>query len=77
MIMTATLDCCGMKCPQPVLKAKKALKDVEVGEALEVLTDDPHAIEDLKVFCTQGGHTVVSQETDEQGKTRHVIRKEH
>ena len=48
--MTATLDCCGMKCPQPVLKAKKALKDVEVGEALEVLTDDPHAIEDLKVF---------------------------
>ena len=36
--MTATLDCCGMKCPQPVLKAKKALKDVEVGEALEVLT---------------------------------------
>lgn len=75
--MTATLDCCGMKCPQPVLKAKKALKDVEVGEALEVLTDDPHAIEDLKVFCTQCGHTVVSQETDEQGKTRHMIRKEH
>ena len=75
--MCATLDCCGLKCPQPVLKAKKALKTVVVGETLEVLTDDPHAIEDLNVFCTQGGHTMVSQETDDWGKTRHVIRKEH
>ena len=75
--MCATLDCCGLKCPQPVLKAKKALKTVVVGQTLEVLTDDPHAIEDLNVFCTQGGHTLVSQTACEEDKTLHVIRKEH
>lgn len=75
--MSGVLDCCGMKCPQPVLKTKKALKGVEMGACLQVLTDDPHALEDLKVFCTQGGHTMVSQEPQTGGKTLHVIRKEH
>ncbi len=76
-MMSDMLDCCGLKCPQPVLKAKKALRNVEVGECLRVLTDDPHALEDLQVFCTQGGHTLVSQTACEEDKTLHVIRKEH
>lgn len=75
--MTEILDCCGLKCPQPVLRAKKALKSVGLGECLRVLTDDPHALEDLKVFCAQGGHTLLGQRTDAQGKTLHEIRKEH
>lgn len=75
--MSDVLDGCGLKCPQPVLKAKKALKTVEVGGELSVLTDDPHAVEDLAVFCRQGGHTLVSQTTDAGGRTLHVIRKAH
>lgn len=75
--MSDVLNCCGMKCPQPVLKAKKALKTIAVGDVLQVLTDDPHAVEDLKVFCTQGGHTLVSQQADAAGRTLHTIRKEH
>lgn len=75
--MSDVLDCCGLKCPQPVLKAKKALKTVEVGGELSVLTDDLHAVEDLAVFCRQGGHTLLSQMTDAGGRTLHVIRKAH
>lgn len=75
--MSDVLNCCGLKCPQPVLKAKKALKAIEVGQSLRVLTDDPHAVEDLQVFCRQGGHSMLEQQTDAQGQTLHVIRKEH
>lgn len=75
--MSEVLDCCGLKCPQPVLKAKRALKTIEVGQSLQILTDDPHAIEDLNVFCRQGGHSMIVQQTDAQGKTLHQIRKEH
>lgn len=75
--MSEVLDCCGLKCPQPVLKAKRALKTIEVGQSLQILTDDPHAIEDLNVFCCQGGHSMLVQQTDAQGKTLHQIRKEH
>lgn len=75
--MSDVLDCCGLKCPQPVLKAKKALKAIQAGESLRVRTDDPHALEDLRIFCAQGGHTMLRQETDDEGRTLHEIRKEH
>ena len=64
-----------MRCPMPVLKTKKALAALGVGEELCVLTDDPHAIEDIALFAKQSGHELLSQETDGSGVTRHILRK--
>ncbi len=64
-----------MRCPMPVLKTKKALAALGVGEELCVLTDDPHAIDDIALFATQSGHELLSQEADNLGVTRHVLRK--
>ena len=36
-----TLDAKGLNCPLPILKARKALKDVPVGGTLEILATDP------------------------------------
>jgi tRNA 2-thiouridine synthesizing protein A len=60
-----TLDTKGLNCPLPILKAKKAMKDVPLDGTLEVLTTDPGAVDDFSSFCKATGHTLVSKsETD-------------
>lgn len=53
-----TLDARGLSCPIPILKAKKAIKDVPTGGTLEVLATDPGAPEDFEVFCRVTGNTL-------------------
>jgi tRNA 2-thiouridine synthesizing protein A len=51
----ATLDARGLKCPLPVLKARRALKDVRAGGRLRVLATDPGAVKDFAHFCETTG----------------------
>ncbi len=43
-----TLDCLGLYCPEPVFKTRMELDEMEVGEVLEVMADDPAAEEDIR-----------------------------
>ena len=54
----------GLNCPLPILKAKKALKDVPQGEILEVRSTDPCSVADFAAFCNQTGNTLVSSSTE-------------
>jgi tRNA 2-thiouridine synthesizing protein A len=59
------LDTKGLKCPLPVLKARKALKDVAPGGLLRVLATDPGAVKDFEHFCkTTGCRLVERREVD-------------
>lgn len=49
------LDTKGLKCPLPVLKAKKALKALPDGAELLVEATDPGSVEDFKHFCETAG----------------------
>ncbi len=53
------LDARGLKCPLPVLRARKALKDVAPGAELRVLATDPSAVKDFTAFCAENGHVLV------------------
>jgi TusA-related sulfurtransferase len=41
------LDCLGLYCPEPVFRTRLALDEMEVGETLEVVADDPAADSDI------------------------------
>ena len=69
-----TLDARGLLCPLPVLKARKRLMALEVGECLTMHADDPAAIVDVPHFCTEAGHELVSI-SDSQPAQVFVIRK--
>lgn len=56
-----TLDALGLRCPLPVLKARKRLKGMEAGTVLRIEADDPAAIIDVPHFCAEQGHTLVEQ----------------
>jgi tRNA 2-thiouridine synthesizing protein A len=58
-----TLDTKGLKCPLPVLKARKAMKDLKPGGVLRVLATDPGAVKDFEHFCkTTGAHLLDCRE---------------
>ena len=54
-----TLDAKGLNCPLPILRAKKAMKDVAIGGTLQVLATDPGAVKDFEAFCRATGHQLV------------------
>ncbi len=68
-----TLDAKGLNCPLPILKAKKALKDVPAGGTLEVLATDPGSVADFQAFCRQTGNEIV-EHSDEGGVYRFLIK---
>ena len=53
------LDCLGLYCPEPVFRVRMALDDMQVGEVLEVLTDDPAAEEDIKSLVKRLEHQLL------------------
>jgi tRNA 2-thiouridine synthesizing protein A len=68
------LDTTGLKCPLPVLKAKKALKSLSAGERLKVIATDPGAMKDFHHFCEATGDTLESAD-EENGILTFVIAK--
>ena len=60
-----TLDTKGLNCPLPILKARKALKEVPPGGTLEVLSTDPGSVADFQAFCRQTGNELVESSIDD------------
>ena len=57
------LDTCGLNCPLPILKAKKALTPMQTGQLLKVVSTDKGSLRDFAAFAKQTGNELVSQET--------------
>ena len=72
--MTELLDLKGLKCPLPVLRAKKALKSMAPGAVLEVLATDPGSVKDFHAFCETTGDGMVSW-SEANGVYRYTLRK--
>ncbi|MFZ9051698.1 MAG: sulfurtransferase TusA family protein [Woeseiaceae bacterium] len=60
-----TLDAKGLNCPLPILKARKALKEVPAGGTLEILATDPGAVADFQAFCRQTGNELLEHSQDD------------
>ena len=60
-----SLDCIGLYCPEPLFQTREQIDTIEVGEILEVFSDDPAAEEDLKRFAKRAGHELIKFEKKE------------
>lgn len=68
------LDVKGLQCPMPLLKAKRALKDIPPGGLLRVYATDPGSVKDFQVFSLHSRHTLLeTEETD--GVFSYLLRK--
>lgn len=68
------LDAKGLKCPLPVLKANKMLKDLPAGETLRVLATDPGAPDDFQDLCRATGAELMESK-QEGGAYSFLIRR--
>lgn len=57
-----TLDVRNISCPMPVLKSKKALKELEIGQVLEILATDPGSMADIPAWTRTTGQELISSE---------------
>ena len=69
-----TLDCIGLYCPEPLFQTREQIDSIDVGDILEVLSDDPAAEEDLKRFAKRTGHELLEFE-NKDGSLRFLIKK--
>ncbi len=67
------LDCEGLLCPLPVLRARKLLLAMRPGEVLRLRATDAMAMVDLPHFCTEAGHDYLGHER-EGTVTLHYLR---
>ncbi|WP_028601661.1 sulfurtransferase TusA family protein [Ottowia thiooxydans] len=68
------VDARGLNCPLPILKAKKALSEMQSGQLLKVLCTDPGSVRDFQAFAKQTGNELTEQQTVE-GEFIHVLRR--
>jgi TusA-related sulfurtransferase len=68
------IDCQGLFCPEPVFKTRLEIDELDVGETLEVLADDPAARSDIETLVANLGHEILSVE-EKDDVTRIIIKK--
>jgi tRNA 2-thiouridine synthesizing protein A len=58
------VDATGMYCPLPILRLERALRDRLPGSIALLIATDPASVEDVEVFCREGGHEIVESSRD-------------
>ena len=71
------LDARGLKCPLPVLRARKRLVAMAPGEVLRLVTSDAAAWVDVPHFCATAGHELLTSEDTGGGAVFLIRRKEN
>ena len=57
-----SVDCQGMKCPQPIIEIARRISEVSVGAIVELLADDPAAGPDLAAWCRMRKETLIASD---------------
>lgn len=68
------LDATGLNCPLPILRAKKALGDMERGQVLKIIATDQGSVKDFEAFSKQTNNPLLSS-VEEGGKFVFMLQK--
>ena len=55
----SALDLRGLKCPLPVLKTRRHMRDLAAGTLIRIETTDPLAVIDIPHYCREDGHQLL------------------
>jgi tRNA 2-thiouridine synthesizing protein A len=74
MEANATLDCTGLYCPMPIIETADRIRELEIGQVLEVLADDKGIRTDMPAWCESTGNEFLGIE-EEGGEYKVYVRK--
>lgn len=73
-VIDRTVDCLGLFCPMPIVKTREAIKDMALGQVLEMLSDDPASDADMRSWARRTGNHLVAV-TKDGAVYRFLVRK--
>lgn len=68
------LDARGLNCPLPILRTKKSMNGMAIGDVLKVVATDPGSVKDMEAYAKQTGHELVGS-NDDDGEFTFFIKK--
>jgi len=71
---TEKFDATGLNCPLPILRSKKMLSNLAVGDVLYVISTDAGSVKDFDAFCKQTGNELL-ESSEADGKYHYYIKK--
>lgn len=57
------LDTLSLRCPEPVMLIRKKIREIQSGELLLVIADDPATTRDVPSFCQFMDHHLIASQT--------------
>jgi TusA-related sulfurtransferase len=64
IVADKTIDCLGLFCPMPIVKTREALLHMEPGQVLEMTSDDPGSVADMKSWSIRTGNELLEMQRD-------------
>jgi tRNA 2-thiouridine synthesizing protein A len=74
LIPDKQIDCTGLFCPMPIVKTREAIRDMEPGGLLAMLSDDPASDADMRSWSQITGHDLLDV-SRQDGVYRFLVRK--
>jgi TusA-related sulfurtransferase len=71
MVFDVQLDTLGLFCPMPIIKTSKKIKELSIGQVLEVVSDDEGIKQDMPAWCETTGHGFLGLEEEKNGPSIH------
>lgn len=72
--ITQALDLRGLACPLPIAKTAIALRALQPGDVVEVLTTDPASVPDFTAWCGKTGNEMIESSVQD-GVYRFLVRR--
>ena len=69
-----TLDCMGLYCPMPIVKTAQKIKQLQKGQVLEIVADDPGIKQDIPAWSKTTGNEYLGLE-EADGEIKVYVRK--
>lgn len=69
------LDLRGLHCPMPVLRARKALRQIDIGMAIVLDCTDPLTTIDIPHFVAEAGHELAASHRDGDRYVYRIVRR--
>lgn len=70
-----TLDCFGLLCPMPIVQTSKKIKELKVGQVLEVLATDEGIRTDMPAWCEAVGQEFLGIEQNKGDEFKAYVKK--
>ncbi len=67
-------DVTGTYCPVPIAETAKQVKEMEIGQVLELIADDPGVVEDIPAWCRSTGQEFLGM-YEEDGEYHLFVKK--